>query len=151
MDLTHEQKDYFWSWVNKTDTCWLWTGSVTAYGYGRMRKQGKTLQAHRLSLEMALGRSLGKMMACHSCRNRLCVNPAHLREGTALDNQRDRIKDGTAPRGSNHGHAKLTEDQVRAIRADTRTQREIAEQYGVTMPNVSHIKTYKSWKHVSDI
>lgn len=48
--------------------------------------------------------------------------------------------------GEKHPRAKLTADQVEAIRADTRTQQEIADCYGISRPHVGRIKRYARWK-----
>jgi hypothetical protein len=65
-----------------------------------------------------------------------------------MENQRQRVLDGTDNRGEQHGNSKLTEEQVRAIRIDTRTQRVIAEEYGVGQSLISDVKTRKKWSHV---
>lgn len=51
-------------------------------------------------------------------------------------------------RGESHRSAKLTEDDVRAIRQDIRSCRKIASQYGVDSKTISSVKSGKSWKHV---
>lgn len=131
------------------DACWLWTGCIRTDGYGSFRIAGKRHVTHRLMLARKLGRALGKgMMALHSCRNRHCCNPDHLREGTQVENMADRVRDGTDNRGENSASSKLTEDQVRAIRADPRTQRVIAAEYGITGSNVCCIKLMQTWKHL---
>lgn len=43
---------------------------------------------------------------------------------------------------------KVTEDDVRAIRADNRSHSVIAAEYGMAPSNVSHIKTRKTWAFV---
>jgi hypothetical protein len=53
-------------------------------------------------------------------------------------------------RGENNALAKLTEDQVRAIRADTRILTEIAKDYGIYFSTVHKIKKRESWRHVKD-
>ncbi len=53
-----------------------------------------------------------------------------------------------APFGAANNQAKLTEEQVRAIRADTRVQKVIAWGYGISQVTVSHIKTRRLWRQV---
>ena len=64
------------------------------------------------------------------------------------DRNGSRTKPERLVRGEYHSSAKLTEDAVRAIRADTRLQREIAADYGVDQTLISQIKARKLWAHV---
>lgn len=138
----------FMKYVDVGAQCWLWTGVRDKHGYGKFWLRSYKF-THRLMLERTLGRALGEgMCALHSCRNTNCCNPEHLREGTPMENQRQRVLDGTDNRGEQHGNSKLTEEQVRAIRIDTRTQRVIAEEYGVGQSLISDVKTRKKWSHV---
>jgi hypothetical protein len=89
------------------------------------------------------------MCVCHSCDNRACVNPHHLFLGTQADNLRDMREKGRQSRGEAHGHAKLTAADVHLIRCDTRTQRAIAADYGVSVATVNHARTGKNWGHIS--
>ena len=52
------------------------------------------------------------------------------------------------PKGEANANAKLTSDQVRVIRADKRTQVEIALAFDIRQANVSAIKLRKTWRHV---
>jgi hypothetical protein len=91
----------FWTQVDKTGECWIWTGEVNNKGYGRFslyapgihRRVGRVL-THRLAL-MLTGVDLADgAIVMHSCDNPPCVNPAHLSVGTQTDNMRDCLAKG---------------------------------------------------------
>lgn len=73
------------------DGCWLWQGATNANGYGILSVGHRTVFAHRLALELALGRPLGVDLALHKCNTRRCVRvgAAHLYPGDHADNMRD--------------------------------------------------------------
>lgn len=84
--------DRFWTKVDKgstPDDCWLWLGSVNNEGYGSIRVKpkpaGPTL-VHRYSYEMLVGPIPDGKELDHRCRNRHCVNPAHLEVVTHSEN-----------------------------------------------------------------
>jgi len=79
--------ELFWAKVNKTETCWLWTGHVDKIGYGRHSAS----YAHRYSFELHTGKPIpaGRQID-HMCHNRACVNPAHLRSVTNKQNGENR-------------------------------------------------------------
>ena len=129
--------------------CWLWTASTLPSEYGQFGVDGKVKKAHRVSWELHKGPIPEGLCVCHKCDVPSCVNPNHLFLGTNAENSRDMAKKGRAPRGERSGHAKVTEDQVRAIRADTRLQREIAPDYGLSQATISQIKLRSRWAHVS--
>jgi len=85
------------------------------------------------------------MEACHSCRNRHCVNPEHLREDTRTANQRDRVKDGTDNRGERSARAKLSEQNVLDIFNSNKSKRELSEEYGVSYSSIRDIKNGMNW------
>ena len=132
--------------------CWLWTGCCDKKGYGifTYRPDGVVHQrAPRVAFHLYKGKRLGWLeSACHTCDTPGCVNPEHLFCGTHRQNMLDKVRKGRHARGESNRHAKLTESKVRAIRADGRLQREIAEQYGITPSMVSTIKSRKNWAHI---
>ncbi|AGT12518.1 HNH endonuclease [Mycobacterium phage Tripl3t] len=85
--LSPVEVDRFWDKVLKTDDgCWTWTGWKNDSGYGRLRHEGRSYRAHRVSYEMHKGPIPDKHDIDHMCFNRLCVNPAHLRACTRKQN-----------------------------------------------------------------
>lgn len=75
--------------INKTAGCWDWTGSMYGNGYGRLRcasRQGEL--AHRVAYEMWVGPLVEGLTIDHLCRNKRCVNPAHLEQVTITENVR---------------------------------------------------------------
>lgn len=78
-------QERFWKKVEKTDGCWLWTGGISG-GYGCIGIEGRSHLAHRISYTMANGLIAPKMVCDHLCRNRACVNPAHIEIVTNREN-----------------------------------------------------------------
>lgn len=63
--------------------CWIWNGSVLDNGYGQIRAGQK---AHRFFYEHLVGPVPEGLVLDHLCRNKLCVNPDHLRPVTHQEN-----------------------------------------------------------------
>ena len=146
-----EFPDHFWSRVQKgtqPDACWLWQGCRNRLGYGSVGRYGKTFLAHRVAYEIAVGPIPEGLIVRHECDTPGCVRPDHLAVGTHTDNMRDMHARGrqvnAQRRGAAHGNAKLTDEQVQAIRAATGRQKDIGEAFGVTQVYVSRIRRMKS-------
>lgn len=80
----------FWAKVDKTETCWQWTGATKSNGYGNFNVNGKTVMSHRYAWEAIQGPIPQGLMLDHLCFNRKCCNPAHLRAVTMKQNQENR-------------------------------------------------------------
>lgn len=76
----------FWSKVDKTPGCWLWTGAANGPGYGNIGVLGQNRVAHRVAWLLTLGDLPAGLVLDHTCRNPKCVNPAHLEPVTHQEN-----------------------------------------------------------------
>lgn len=155
----------FWSKVQKTDGCWLWTATRKPGWYGKFRFNGKQENAHRVAYILTYGTIPDGLWVLHRCDNPLCVRPDHLYLGTHQDNVRDRQERGRAACGDNNGSrmhperilsgeqcswAKLTAAEVAAIRQEyalgNTTYHKLAAKYGVGKSQIGNILQGKVWK-----
>lgn len=108
-DLTAEAR--FWPKVNKDAPggCWLWTGSIGSDRYGRFMFRGTVRHAHRVAMilsgfDVPADRDVDHCV----CRDRRCVNPAHLRVATERENALENNDSPFAKNGRKthckHGH-----------------------------------------------
>lgn len=152
-------EERFWQFVQKTDTCWLWTGATAPFGYGLFGVEGKAERAHRFSWEIHNGPIPEGLFVCHHCDVPACIRPDHLFLGTDMDNVHDMISKGRnwidderRAKGERHGMAKLTEEIVLEIRTkyaeNKPTFTELGKQYGLGHHAIWNIVHYKIWKQV---
>ncbi len=113
-----------------------------------------SVKAHRLSWEIANGAIPSGLIVCHHCDNPECCNPSHLFLGTFKDNTRDAMAKGRASRpplkrGSDNGHAKHTEAEVRVVRLllAVHTGAEVVRRLGVPAHFVYAIKQDRAWRY----
>lgn len=151
----------FWVRVNKQgpDDCWEWQGAYDKTGYARVGWNNRYYLVHRISAWLSgLIPSPDKPKSAqdpthvlHTCDNRKCCNPNHFFLGTYSDNQRDAYKKGRRrlPVGELNGSAKLTREQVNAIRKRYKQgekQVELRKIYNMSLSAISkiiHNKTYR--------
>lgn len=159
--LTDEEKIRFWEKVQKTDTCWIWTGGTFKFGHGRfwVKALNNGHYTHRIAFFLKYGH-LPKPPQCilHNCPggdNPRCVNPDHLWIGTRADNNQDKASKGRAwsHQGEDNKCAILTEKQVLEIKekyaTGAFTQTELGKLYGVSQSNVYLIVSGKNWAHLN--
>lgn len=149
-DPTSEFIVRFWSKVNKTQTCWLWTDH-TRDGYGsihcRVSGRDLLLYAHRVSWIIHFGLIPKGRFVLHNCPGgdrRTCINPCHLWIGTRVDNARDMVLKGRHPSVG----TVVSDKEVCEIRekANQQLYRKIAQEYGISRAGVMNIVNFKRRK-----
>lgn len=135
--------------------CWEFKGYISPDGYALIRdiENKKHILAHRLSYQIFNGEIPEKMLVCHHCDNRKCINPEHLFLGTHQDNSDDAKSKNRiiSPGRKNHGKRKLNKILVIKIRKwieEGISCLEIARRLNVTSDCIYDIKYRKTWKHI---
>jgi hypothetical protein len=119
--------------------------AVTLHGAGKRKSQELI---HRLVLEAFAGPCPEGMEGCHNNGNRADPRLENLRWDTRKGNFSDMQAHGTKPRGEKTYNAKLTEEQVRYIKASSENQPSLAKRFGVSQVMISKIRLGKAWAHV---
>jgi hypothetical protein len=155
--LTPQER--FWSKVDKTGgptACWTWTAwRRSPAGYGRFTLAKATHQAHRVAWAWTRGLNPADMdpevFILHSCDNKGCVNPAHLRAGTHAENLQEAAARQLLRAGPAHTAAAFTADEVRAIRArhaHGESRDVLAAEFDVSHSTMRALLKGKTYRHV---
>ena len=138
-------------------------GFIDSDGYLRYSLKGvdgrkRPVIAHRLVAETFIGPApTPTHEVAHSNGSRVSCYWRDLRWATRRENDADRLGHGTAPRGENNGRAKITEDDVRFIRAEyraiklsrgARSVKELEDRFGLHRGTICGIANGKHWPHV---
>lgn len=141
---------------NFDGSCVNWPFGVGAVGYGMVWLQGKMHSVPRLVCSWVYGPAeSSQQYVLHSCDNRLCFNPRHLRWGSHADNQTEKLQRGRAsgPKGGQNPKSKLTEATVQEVfdkyASGGWTHRTLAREYGVNPTTITRMLNRKNWKWVS--
>lgn len=143
-------QERFWSKVQKTDTCWLWSSHRNKHGYGSFWYADTMAKAHRVAYVLAYGPIPEGLCVLHQCDVTSCVNPSHLFLGTQAENVADRQRKGRQARlkGEASGPCKITTETARKILHGTGLHQDIADAHGVSRALVSAIKNRRVWRHI---
>lgn len=132
--------------------CLNWPFALTAKGYGAARFNGAGMNAHRAVCLLAHGEppTAAHIEVAHSCGNRKCCNPAHLRHATSAENSADALAHGTFLVGERAPRAKLREADVRQIRASSESHASLGRRFGVSGGAIHLIRSGENWAHLGD-
>lgn len=109
----------------------------------------QSAQVHRLVAEAFLPPSNAPLVR-HLDGNPLNNYADNLAWGTQYDNMQDALRHGTRTCGTRMNTAKLTDNEVREIRAAPRnmTLTELAQKYGVAVSTIHRVRHRQAWRHV---
>jgi hypothetical protein len=160
MKLEADQIERFWSKVEKTDSCWLWTaGQKNPEGYGGfyVRQIDNTVSCHKIAFCIEHNFGLNDIpegiVIRHLCNNHPCVNPSHLALGTYKDNSQDMVAAGNSVGGEKNWKSKVDRAKVLEMRrlwsTGEYTKSQLAELFQITDSTVWQIITNRTWKDSS--
>lgn len=156
----------FWTKVDRSGECWIWTAYCYPNGYGKFFAQHAHHYAHRVAYELTHGPIPDGYNICHRCDVRNCVNPLHLFAGTQSENLQDMAAKGRSTKGDRnpsrlyperrakgeqHGHAKLTAAdviEIRRLAAVGTASSILADCFGVAHSQIRRIILRERWKHI---
>lgn len=126
--------------INPDNGCWEWQGELNSNGYGRVWRNNKRIMAHRGFYELHRGPIPEGLELDHLCRNKPCVNPAHLEPVTHAENVR------RAARAT--GSTVLSDEDINFIRGSVLTQRSLAMRFGVSQSTINKHKRGLTWSEM---
>ncbi len=142
---------WFWKYVDKRsdNECWEWVGYKTHKGYGQISRWAgiPRSNAHRVSYKIHFGEIGEKILVCHKCDNRKCVNPEHLFLGTPKENMHDKINKNRSASTGRLLNKNIVLD-IRNLRENGVKYKELAERYNVSQNTIYDICKVNTWKNL---
>lgn len=141
-------RDRFWSRVNKTETCWLWTAGKGGAGYGHIRIMDLTFSAHRVAYVWLVGEIPRGKFLIHSCENTSCVRPDHMYVSGFPTIAVSHV-------GEKNIKAKLTAEQVQEIRDRYAQGNKTVKELHKEFPQVQYSQFHnictnpKTWRNIT--
>lgn len=136
----------FWSLVliQENNECWIWTGTLSDNGYGKIHIDRILYYAHRISFLFHNNKIDPDLVVMHSCDNKRCVNPHHLSQDTQWVNSMDAAIKGRFVRKLSEPDIK----KIRHLRESGLSLEKIAAQFGVCHSSINKIVKRKTWAYV---
>lgn len=133
--------------------CVIWRLKCASTRYPKISIARRTeVYAHRFVCQLMWGAAEnGDLEVAHSCGNRQCVSPFHLRWATHEENEADKIKHGTRCIGERSPSCRLNETEVLMLLNEFSsgvTQTELAKRYEVTRSTIAAITQGRNWAHI---
>jgi len=150
--------------IKAEDECWPWKGTLKDDGYGRVQINDWNYYAHRVifnlanpgMIELKAPKSYDETgFLLHSCDNPSCCNPKHMRVGAHAENMADKVarnRQKTYPTDTGP-RCKLTMEQAREARKlkqSGKSTRELANQFGISLPSMKTLLRGDSYKESSN-
>jgi hypothetical protein len=149
--MARSNRERFFSKVEQSGDCLIWTKSTDRNGHGVFWVDGRLVGAHRAAWFFEYG-EWPTTNLLHSCDVYACVDVRHLRPGSQADNMADMVSKGRQSKGEARPNSRLTADDVRTIRAEhesgARTA-DLARTFRVHRATVRDVVTGRRWKSVA--
>lgn len=140
------EEERFWALADKSGECWIWQAARMNSGYGIFKDNSRVSNgAHRFSYTLVKGPIPEGLVVCHTCDNKLCVNPDHLFVGTKKENSEDMVRKGRYPV---RPHWKLNYEiaqEIKRRKASGEKSIPLAKEYGVSRELVDMIARGGAW------
>jgi len=157
MSLEDHEVKRFWSKVDRTNDCWLWTGGRKnrgGYGGFYVRSKDNTVNCYKIAFCLEHKFDLDEIpegiVIRHLCNNPVCVRPSHLALGTHKDNSKDMVLAGNSVAGVRNNRAKMSRDKVIEIRrmwsTGDFTKTDLADMFDIAGATVWQIVTNRTWR-----